>query len=63
MTTGPIVFEDSDRLTLIDLGLRRLMVQVLVVVGVLFGGLRLRKLCVVCGHSNVSSSRHKAVLP
>ena len=26
MTTGPIVFEDSDRLTLIDLGLRRLMV-------------------------------------
>jgi len=39
MTTGPIVFEDSDRLTLIDLGLRRLMVQGLVVVGVLFGGL------------------------
>ncbi|MEH6743977.1 HlyD family type I secretion periplasmic adaptor subunit [Hyphomonas sp.] len=39
MTSGPIVFEDRDRLALIDLGLRRLMLQGLVVVGVLFGGL------------------------
>jgi membrane fusion protein, type I secretion system len=39
MTSSPIVFEARDRLALIDLGLRRLMVQGLVVVGALFGGL------------------------